>query len=123
MPVSMAGVDQTAAPAYPLGQSDCGIVHVFLRTEPVAASRRTKLPWKASRTLSPLSSAEPPDTPMKSMPSKSTGLPYTSEPGWVSMGAELHRRAPVASSRAMTYGPWQELPEHAAPLATLETAT
>src|ERR1043165_894720 len=41
------------------------------------------------------------------MPSNTTGLPYTSDPGWVSIGAVTHRRAPVAWSKAARYGPSQ----------------
>ena len=74
--VSMAGVDQIPPPAYlSFGRFGGWIVHVFLSTRPLFASRKFIDPWNACRSLSGPSSAAPPDTPASSTPSKTTGLP------------------------------------------------
>ena len=48
-------------------------------------------------------SAPAPDTPANTIPSKTTGLEYVSDPVWVSM-VVCHTGAPVPSSRATMYG-------------------
>src|SRR2546425_4044007 len=97
------------APAKSSWMSGAWMVHVFFTKAPEEASSNTKLPWKATRSALGPSSAAPPDTPSNTRPSKTTGLPYTSAPGCVSMELDAHLSAPVASSRAMTYGPPQLL--------------
>src|SRR3954452_19437654 len=57
-------------------------------------------------------------------PSKTTGLPYTSEPGCSSIGGVAQTTLPLAWSSATTYGPWHFWPAgQPSPLAVRVTST
>ena len=73
--VSTAGVDQIVAPAYwSLGLFGGWIVHIFFKTRPLSASTKFIDPWKAIRSESSPSSAAPPEVPIISVWSNTTGL-------------------------------------------------
>src|SRR5262245_56219475 len=95
-------------------------------TLPLAASIKTYEPWNAYRSLSSPSSAAPPDTPSNRTPSRSIGLPYTSDPGCVSMTLDdfnpwvhfdCQSSLPVDWFNAITYGPMHFEPVHWPPCA------
>src|SRR4051812_40969393 len=59
--------------------------------------------------------------PSNTMPSNTCGLAYISPPTCTSRAGVVHTGAPVCSSNAARYGPWQAGPAHVSSLDSSDT--